>query len=82
MASRPHFESFRLRLGSYVHMSVHKSILCPTVDGNQEEWLAVHVDGRPTIQQLQTDSIKSVEAPLYLYIMILMIEFTHTILFL
>jgi hypothetical protein len=38
---------FRLRLGGYVHMSVHKSILCPRVGGNQEEWPAGHVDGRP-----------------------------------
>jgi hypothetical protein len=40
------------------------------------------VDGRPAVHHLQTDSIKSVEVPLYLYIRILMVEFTHTTLFL
>jgi hypothetical protein len=40
------------------------------------------VDGHPTIHHLQTDSIKSVEAPLDLYIRILMVEFIHTTLFL
>jgi hypothetical protein len=69
---------FRLRLGGYVHTSVHNSILCPRVGGNWEEWPAGHVDGRPTVHHLQTDSIESVEAPLYLYIRILTVEFTHT----
>jgi hypothetical protein len=73
---------FRPGLGSYVHMSVHKSILCPRVSENWEEWPAGHLDGRPTVHHLHTDSIKSVEAPLYLYIRILMGEFTHTTLFL
>jgi hypothetical protein len=50
--------------------------------GNREEWLDDHVDGRPAIHHLQTDSIKSVEAPLDHYIRILMIEFTHTTIFL
>jgi hypothetical protein len=72
----------RLRLGSYVHTSVHMSILCSIVGGNQEEWPAGHVDGRPAVHHLQTDSIKSVEAPLYRYIRILLIEFIHTALFL
>jgi hypothetical protein len=47
-----------------------------------EECLAGHVDGRPAVHQLQTDSIKSVEAPLDLYIRILVVEFRmhHTIL--
>jgi hypothetical protein len=58
-------------LGTYVHKSVHKSILYPRVSGNQEEWSAGHVDGRPAVHHLQTDSIKSVEAPLYPYIRIL-----------
>jgi hypothetical protein len=40
------------------------------------------VDGSPAIHHLQTDSIKSVEAPLYLYIRILMVEFTHNTFFL
>jgi hypothetical protein len=40
------------------------------------------VAGRPSVHQLQTDSINSVEAPLDLYIRILMVEFRthHTIL--
>jgi hypothetical protein len=40
------------------------------------------VDGHLAVHHLQTDSIKSVEAPLNLYIRILMVEFTHTTLFL
>jgi hypothetical protein len=72
----------RLRHGGYVHTSVHKSILCLRVSGNWEEWPAGHVDGRPAVHHLQSDSIKLVEAPLYLYIKILMVEFTHTTLFL
>jgi hypothetical protein len=55
-------------------MSVYKSKPCPGVGGDREEWPAVH--------HLQTDSIKSVEAPLDLYIMIIMVELTHTTLFL
>jgi hypothetical protein len=73
---------FRPRHGGYIHTSVHKSILCPRVGGNREEWLDDHVDGRPAVHHLQTYSIKSMEAPLYLYIRILMVEFTHTTLFL
>jgi hypothetical protein len=61
---------FKPRLGGYVQ----KRILCPRVGGNWEEW--------PSIHHLQTDSIKSVEAPLYPYIRILTVEFTHTTLFL
>jgi hypothetical protein len=73
---------FRLRLGGYIHTSVHKSIPCPRVGGNKEEWSAGHMDGRLAIHHLKTDSIRSVEAPLDLYIRILMLEFTHTTLFL
>jgi hypothetical protein len=62
---------FMPRLDGYIHTSVHKSILCPRVGGNWEEWVANHVDGRSAIHHLHTDSIKSVEAPLYLYIRIL-----------
>jgi hypothetical protein len=40
------------------------------------------LDGHPTIHHLETNSIKLVEAPLYLYIRILTVEFTHTTLFL
>jgi hypothetical protein len=48
------------------------------VGGDREEWLAGHVDGCLAVHQLQTDSIKSVEAPLDLYIRILVVEFrTH-----
>jgi hypothetical protein len=39
------------------------------------------VDGRLAVHHLQTDSINSVESPLYLYIRILTVEFTHTTLF-
>jgi hypothetical protein len=63
-------------------MLVHKSIPCPRVNGNREEWLAGHVDGRPALHHLETDSIKSVEAPLDIYIRILTVELTHTTLFL
>jgi hypothetical protein len=57
-------------------------ILYPRVGRNREEWPAGYVDGRPVIHHLQTDLIKSVEAPLYPYIRIPMVEFTHTTLFL
>jgi hypothetical protein len=57
-------------------------ILCLRISGNRDEWLAGHVDGRLAVHHLQTDSIKLVEAPLYLYIMILLVEFTHSTLFL
>jgi hypothetical protein len=42
---------------------------------------AGHVDGRPTVHELQTNSINLVEAPLDIYIRILMVEFRthHTI---
>jgi hypothetical protein len=73
---------FRLRLDGYAPKAVYKSIQCPKIDGNREEWLANHVDLRAAIHHLQTNSIKSVEAPLYPYIRIFMIEFTHTTLFL
>jgi hypothetical protein len=73
---------FRLRLGDCVHTLVHKSILCLRVSGNLEEWPAGHVDGRSAVHHLLTGSIKLVEAPLYLYIRIITVEFTHTTLFL
>jgi hypothetical protein len=73
---------FRLGLRSIIHTSVHKSILCLRVDGYWEEWPVGHVDGHPAIHHLQIKSIKSVEAPLYLDIRILTVEFTHTTLFL
>jgi hypothetical protein len=73
---------FKPRLGGYVHTSVHKRILCPRVGGNQEEWSAGHMDGRPTVHDLETDSIKLMEEPFYLYIRLLRVEFTHTTLFL
>jgi hypothetical protein len=34
---------FRPRLGGYIHMSVHKSILCSRVGGNWEKWPADHI---------------------------------------
>jgi hypothetical protein len=59
-------------------MSVYKSIPCSRVSGDREEWSAGHMDGRPTVHQLQTNSIKSEEATLDLYIRILVVEFrTH-----
>jgi hypothetical protein len=73
---------FRLRLDGYTPKLVYKCIPCPRLGGDREEWPAGHVDGRPTIHHLQTDSIKSVEAPLDLYIRILMVQLTHTTLFL
>jgi hypothetical protein len=36
--------------------------------GDQEEWLASHVDGRSAIHLLQTDLAMSVETPLCPYI--------------
>jgi hypothetical protein len=59
-------------------MLVHKSIPCPRVGENREEWLVGHVDGRPAVHHLQTDSIKSVEAPVNPYRRILAVELTHT----
>jgi hypothetical protein len=56
-------------------MLVYKSIQCPRVGGDREEWLATNVDGRPAIHLLQTDSIKLVEAPHDLYIRIGVVEF-------
>jgi hypothetical protein len=52
------------------------------VGGDRKEWPAGHVDHRPAIHHLQTDSIKLVEAPLDLYIRILTEELTHTTLLL
>jgi hypothetical protein len=42
------------------------------------ESVEIERSGRPATHHLQTDSIKSVEAPLNHYIRILMVEFTHT----
>jgi hypothetical protein len=66
---------FRPRLDGYFPKSVYKSIPHSEVSGDREEWPAGHVDGRPSIHQLQTDSIKLVEAPIDLYIRILVVEF-------
>jgi hypothetical protein len=66
---------FRLRLDGYAPKSIYKSIPCSEVSGDWEEWLAGHVDGYPAVHQLQTNSIKSVEAPLNHYIRILAVEF-------
>jgi hypothetical protein len=54
----------------------------PRVSGNWEEWAADQADGHPAVHHLQTDLIKLVEAPLYPYVRIPMVEFTHTTLFL
>jgi hypothetical protein len=66
---------FRLRLDGYGRKSVYKSIPCLKVGGDQEEWPGGHLDGRPAVHHLQTDSIKLVDAPLDLYINILTVEF-------
>jgi hypothetical protein len=76
------FSRFRPGLGGFIHTSIQNRILCPRVGGNREEWLVGHVDGRSAIHHLQTNLIKSVEAPLYSYIRIPTVEFTHTTLFL
>jgi hypothetical protein len=76
------FSRSRPRLDVYTPKSVYKCMPCLKVGGDQEEWSVGHVDGRLAVHQLQTDSIKSMEAPLNLYIRILMVEFRthHTIL--
>jgi hypothetical protein len=71
---------FRPRLDDYAPKSVYKSIICQRVGGDRKEWPADHMEGPPAVHHLQTDSIKLVEAPLDLYIRILIVEFTHTIL--
>jgi hypothetical protein len=68
---------FRPRLDGYAGTLVYKSIPCLRVGRDQEEWPAYHVDDHPTVHHLLTDSIKFVEAPLELYIRILMVELTH-----
>jgi hypothetical protein len=75
------FSRFKLRLDGYAPKLVYKSIQCLRVGGDREEWPASHVDGRPAVHHLQTDLIKSMEAPLDLYIRIHMVEFTHTTLY-
>jgi hypothetical protein len=72
----------RPRLGGYTPKAVYKSIQCQKDSGNREEWPTGHVEGYLAVHHLQTDSIKSVEVPLYPYIRILMVEFTDTTLFL
>jgi hypothetical protein len=71
-----------MRLVGYANKAVYMSIQCPKVSEDREEWSPSHVDGHSTIHHLQTDSIKSVEAPLGLYIRILAVEFRthHTVL--
>jgi hypothetical protein len=70
---------FRPRLDGYAPKLVYESIVGPKVGGDREEWPAGHVDDRTTIHHLQTNSIKSAEAPLDLYIRILAVEFRkHT----
>jgi hypothetical protein len=69
---------FRPRLDDYAPKSVYKSIPCPRVGGDREEWPADHVDGHPSVHHLQTDSIKLMESPLDLYIRILTVKLTHT----
>jgi hypothetical protein len=66
---------FRMRHDGYAPKSVYKSIPGSKVSGDREEWPVSHVDAHPAVHHLQTDSIKSMESPLDLYIRILMIEF-------
>jgi hypothetical protein len=59
---------FGLRLGGYAPKVVYKSIQCPKVDVNQEEWPSSHVDGHPAIYHLQTKlNYVSGNSPLPLY---------------
>jgi hypothetical protein len=49
------------------------------VGGTREEWSASHMDGRPTVHLLQTNLVKSVQAPLYVYKRLLTMKVdTHT----
>jgi hypothetical protein len=76
--ARQTLNQFWLRLDGYAPKSVYMSIPCSKVSGDREEWSANHMDGRLAIHHLQINSIKSVEAPLDLYIRILGVEFrTH-----
>jgi hypothetical protein len=82
MAGRPHFESVQAetrRLRSHIGSQEYPM---PESRSKPGGVAGCHVDGCPTVHHLQTDSIKSVEALLYIYIGILMVEFTHTTLFL
>jgi hypothetical protein len=72
---------FRPKLHGCAPTSVYKSIPCPRVSGDQEEWPTDHMDGRSAIHHLQTDLIKLVESPLDLYIRILTVELTLTTLY-
>jgi hypothetical protein len=73
---------FRLRLDGYALKSAYKSNTCLKVSGDWAEWPADLVDVRLAVHHLQTNSIKLVEAPLDLYIKILVVEFRthHTLL--
>jgi hypothetical protein len=73
---------FRPRPDGYAPKSVYKSIPYLRVSEHRKEWPVGHVDGRPATHHLQTESIKSVEAPLDLYVRILTMELIHTTLFL
>jgi hypothetical protein len=70
---RPHFECRDLA-ATFIRRLTRES----------HAWELVEIgrSGRPAIHHLQTDSIKSVEASLDLYIRILTVELTHTTLFL
>jgi hypothetical protein len=83
---RPHGAKLQVkgaqRSAGYAPTLVYKCIPCLRVIGDWEEWPPNHVDGCPAVHHLQTNLIKSVEAPLDLYISILTVELTHTTLFL
>jgi hypothetical protein len=72
---------FRPKLDGYAPTSIYTSIPCLRVGGDREEWSVGHMDSYPAIHHLQTDLIKSAEAPLDLYIWILTVELSHTTLF-
>jgi hypothetical protein len=81
-AGRSHFESVQAetwRLRSYIGLQEYPM---PESQWRSGGVSVGHVDGHPAVHHLQTNSIKSVEAPLNLYIRILTVELTHTALFL
>jgi hypothetical protein len=70
---------FSPRLDGHVATSVHKGYPTLEVSGIREEWPTGHVDRCPAIHLLQTDLVKSVQAPLCLYKRPLMMKVdTHT----
>jgi hypothetical protein len=82
MAGRPDFESVQAKtwwLRSHIGSKEDHVPESPWTPGGV---VAGNMDGHWAIHYLQTDLIESVEAPLYPNIRIIMVEFTHTTLFL